>query len=137
MKRLITLASLLLVLVPAVALAGTTAKSTTLKTALAGKNETPKGAPTGKGTATVTFTGTKVCWKFTFNGIDKTTAAHIHKGKPGTAGPVVIPFGGTFKSSGCTKASASLIKAILKNPSAYYVNIHTVKFPGGAIRGKL
>jgi hypothetical protein len=137
MRRLIAVTSLVLVLVPAVALAGTSAKSTVLKAALAGKNESPKGAPAGKGTATVTFNGKKVCWKFTFSGIDKTTAAHIHKGKPGVSGPVVIPFGASFKSAGCTSASASLVKAILKNPGAYYVNIHTVKYPGGAIRGNL
>ena len=35
------------------------------------------------------------------------------------------------------KAAKSLITAIAKSPSAYYVNIHTIKYPAGAIRGQL
>jgi hypothetical protein len=35
------------------------------------------------------------------------------------------------------KASKSLISAIEKKPGAYYVNIHTAKYPAGAIRGQL
>jgi hypothetical protein len=64
-------------------------------------------------------------------------AAHIHKGKPGVAGPVVVPFGKSYKSKGCTTASASLAAAILKTPGAYYVNVHNAKYPAGALRGQL
>jgi hypothetical protein len=34
-------------------------------------------------------------------------------------------------------APRATIKAIKKNPSGYYVNIHTSDFPAGAIRGQL
>jgi CHRD domain len=34
-------------------------------------------------------------------------------------------------------ASSATIKAILKTPSGYYVNIHTSDFGAGAIRGQL
>jgi len=30
-----------------------------------------------------------------------------------------------------------MIRAIEKTPSAYYVNIHTAKYPAGAIAGQL
>jgi hypothetical protein len=34
--------------------------------------------------------------------------------------------------------NAELIKAIRKDPTAYYVNVHsTPNFPGGAVRGQL
>ena len=102
MKRLITVAALAALLVPVVALGGS-AKSVTFKAAMYGKNEVPKGAPKGYALSTVTFTGAKVCWAFTaVSGISKETAAHIHKGKAGTAGPIVIPFGGAYKAKGCT-----------------------------------
>jgi hypothetical protein len=34
-------------------------------------------------------------------------------------------------------ASKTVVAAILKTPGAYYVNIHTKKYPDGAIRGQL
>jgi CHRD domain-containing protein len=105
-----------------------------------GKQETPAGSPTGKGTAKVTLNSStgKVCFRFTWSGIGTPTAAHIHKGAKGKAGPVVIPFfGGKAKHSGCVTAAKSLVAAIIKKPGSYYVNIHTAKFPGGAIRAQL
>ena len=69
--------------------------------------------------------------------IDKPQAAHIHKGRSGVAGPVVIPLGSAYKATGCQKAAKSLIEAIETNPNRYYVNIHNAKYPGGALRGQL
>jgi hypothetical protein len=40
-------------------------------------------------------------------------------------------------SGGCVSAASATIKAILKKPSGYYVNIHTSDFGDGAIRGQL
>ena len=114
------------------------ASATKLAATLSGGVEVPKGAPTGKGTATVTISGSKVCWKFTYSGIDKPLASHIHKGGVGKAGPVVVPLGGTFQATGCTTApSAAIANAIGANPGAFYVNIHTKKYGAGAIRGQL
>ena len=64
-------------------------------------------------------------------------AAHIHKGKAGVAGPVVVPFGAHYKSKGCTTTTAAIAAAIQRNPAAYYVNVHNAKYPGGALRGML
>jgi CHRD domain len=134
MRKVLVVLAVCAVAVPAVALAGGSAK---LEAKLSGAKETPKGAPAGRGSADVVVTGTKVCWEFKYSGIGKPTAAHIHKGKPGTAGPVVVPFGAAFKRQGCTTAPAAVSGAIVRNPAGYYVNIHTAKFPGGAIRGQL
>jgi hypothetical protein len=135
-RKGIVVLALVATVFPAVALGG--AAKNELKATLQGTNEVPKGSPTGKGTAEVYLRGaTKVCWEFNYSGIGKPLAAHIHRGKPGKAGPVVVPFGAAFKREGCTTASAALLRAIAKNPSAYYVNVHTAKYPGGAIRGQL
>src|SRR5712692_3732086 len=106
----------------------TPAMSPVVSAKLLGKNEVPKGSPTGSGLAVVHLDAKKgtVCWLFSKVGkIDKPLASHIHKGAAGTAGPVVVPLGGAFKAKGCTKASSKLITAIEEKPGSYYVNIHT------------
>ncbi len=139
MKKLVPISlALLVALFFAVASFGASNKTFTVS--MNGKQETPKGDPNGKGSAKLTLEPSKgkLCFKLSWSGIDKPTASHIHSGKRGVAGPVVIPiFGGTAKHSGCVPASKSLLEKIIAKPSGYYVNIHTTKYPGGALRGQL
>jgi hypothetical protein len=114
-----------------------TQKGGSLHATLLGKVEVPKGDPDGRGTAEVKITGAKVCWEIKTAKVGKIVAAHIHKGGPGVAGPVVVPFGKTYKSKGCFTSTAAVTAAIQKNPGAYYVNVHNAAFPGGALRGQL
>ena len=68
----------------------------------------------GKAEVTVNTATGKVCWEFTLAKIDgKPTQAHIHLGKAGVSGNVVVPLGGSYKRQGCTNAAKSLVKAIL------------------------
>jgi hypothetical protein len=134
--RLVAAAVVIAAAIPALAF-GSASATTKLTAKLSGGVEVPKGSPTGKGTATITISGAKVCWKFTFSGIGTPLASHIHKAPAGKAGPVVVPFGAAFKASGCTTTTAALAKAIVAKPGAYYVNIHNAKYPGGVIRGQL
>ena len=112
-------------------------KGNSLHATLLGKSETPKGDPDGRGTAEVKITGRKVCWEIKVSGVQTIVAAHIHKGGPGVAGPVVVPFGKVFKAKGCTTTTAAIAAAIERRPAAYYVNVHNAKYPGGALRGQL
>ena len=136
--RPILLLAVIAAAVPAVAL-GSSPGTRRFVAHLLGKSEIPRGAPKGRGTVKVTITGNKVCWKFvSVGGIDKPVVSHIHKGGAKTAaGPVVVPLGDAFKTSGCTVSTVAVDKAIEKNPSGYYVNVHTAKYPLGAIRGQL
>jgi hypothetical protein len=110
---------------------------------LAGENETPAGDPVATGAATVRVRSgrARVCYSIVARDLSgRAVAAHIHRGAAGTAGPVVIPLktpNATGRASGCARTSKALVRAILRRPSRYYVNVHTREFPGGAIRGQL
>jgi hypothetical protein len=119
---------------------GAAVAATSLSTALTGKSEVPK-AGNGRGTARLTLddrTG-RVCFRMRLQNVGQTLMGHIHKGAPGVAGPIVLPLYSkpTMQPKGCVKARTSLVKAIERNPSQYYVNVHTRKYPDGAARGQL
>ena len=67
------------------------------------------------------------------------TAAHIHKGHAGEAGPPVVPLDAPDDddSDNCKTISGELADQIKTDPTAFYVNVHTSDFPAGAIRGQL
>jgi hypothetical protein len=119
------------------------AKLRVFRVALAGENETPAGDPVATGSATIRARAgqAKVCYTLVARDLSsRVVAAHIHRGAAGVAGPVLIPLktpNASGKSSGCAKASKSLVRAILRRPSSYYVNVHTREFPGGAVRAQL
>jgi CHRD domain-containing protein len=115
-----------------------------LTTTLTGAAEVPgPGDPNGTGTATIRLNQGrgKVCFVLTVSNITlPATGAHIHVGRAGTFGDVVVPLtppDATGMSGGCVDASRATIKAIRKNPANYYVNVHTSDFGAGAIRGQL
>jgi hypothetical protein len=145
MRRLIPFAVLAVLLVVAgVALAGSAKTiynyhSTVSRGAAVPK---PKGALGAKGafTATVTESGSTrmLKWKLTFSGLSgKATMAHIHKGKRGVAGNVVVPLCGPCKSGQTGQVKISKNVADLLESGLAYVNVHTVKNPAGEIRGQV
>jgi len=79
------------------------------------------------------------------------TAAHIHRGRSGANGPIVLDFNLTTSTNTAVNqastinttfevtdpAKLTIIQEILSNPGGFYVNVHTQSFPGGHIRGQL
>ena len=139
MRHALALLGAIAVLVPAAASAHPAAMSPELGAKLLGKNEVPKGSRTAHGIVNLTLDASKgtVCWTFQLVGVTKPASAHVHKGRAGTSGAVVIPLGAAYKAKGCTRAKKSLIRAVESNPNAYYVNVHNAKYPNGAVRGQL
>jgi hypothetical protein len=76
-----------------------------------------------------------------------TNNAHIHRGAPGVNGPVVVPFpnfpglaGGPAGTLAGTYSNVFTLSDALEADliaGLHYVNIHTVQFPAGEIRGQL
>jgi hypothetical protein len=120
---------------------------------LLGRNEVPPADPDGRGLAFVDTGRTRVCFALAWTDIGPPIFAHIHSGVAGVNGPVVVLFFDVPEPAGSPPAalpdtinaaagcvggqSPALLRDIRQHPSAYYVNIHTAAFPGGAIRGQL
>jgi CHRD domain len=112
----------------------------TLETNLTGEQEVPgPGDPDGSGHAVVKVFKTKVCYTLKVERIAPATAAHIHLGLRGEAGPVVAtlkpPTDGSSRA--CTEIPRALSLELIEHPARYYVNVHNDPFPDGAIRGQL
>src|SRR5262245_60794042 len=98
----------------------------------------PSGDPDGAGKARVTLNKKrgKVCATITWKRIATPDAAHIHLA---STGAIVVDLTGSVTGGArCrTGVSKSLIKSILRSPRSYYVNVHNVIYPAGAIQGTL
>jgi low temperature requirement protein LtrA len=100
----------------------------------------------GFGSATVNFsnittTSVTLCYAILVSNITAATAAHIHRGRSGVNGAIVVPFlapvGSPGRIAGCTSITPTLYSAIRAFPSEFYVNVHNRVFPNGAVRGQL
>lgn len=91
---------------------------------------------------------TTLCYVLTVDGIATATAAHIHRGAPDVAGPVVASLAapGDGNAADClTEGEAGkfpgnppgIVAEILADPGAFYVNVHNAEYPNGAVRGQL
>ena len=99
----------------------------------------PKGVPAA---ATGTFTGTlkskKLTFRLTFAHLSgKAAAAHIHKGKAGTSGPVLVTLCGPCRSPVSKTVTVTSAQRNAIEHGATYVNVHTPKNLGGEIRGQI
>jgi hypothetical protein len=145
MPRIALLAGLIGALVVAgVAVAGSAGSVYTYKSSLTSGVEVPKpkGAAGAKGTFTATVTengSTRLLkWKLTFSGLSGTAiAAHIHKGKAGVAGAVLVPLCGPCTSGKSGQVKISKNAGDLLEHGPVYVNVHTAKNGGGEIRGQI
>jgi hypothetical protein len=147
-KRLAVLIAALAVALAVASPAGAGNGGRPLSTTLTGAEEAPgPGDPDATGQADLRLNQGKerVCFNISWTGIDGSVfAGHIHVAPPGVPGPIVVTlfsgsFAGTDAVSGCVgNVDRGLIKDIRKNPSAYYVNVHSQPdFPNGAVRGQL
>ncbi len=104
------------------------------------------GDTDGWGHAVVTLDGGTAYVFVWVKNIAAPTAAHIHAGRAGANGPVVVEVpassfsdvgGGVVRAMTSVAVNASVATAIAADPTAYYLNVHNAEFPGGAVRGQL
>jgi hypothetical protein len=102
------------------------------------------GDPDGTGVALITVNRgqREVCWDVSVSDIQlPATASHIHRAPPGVRGDIVVgltPPDGTGRAVGCASGlNPDLLRDLKQNPEFFYVNVHTIPFPAGAVRGQL
>ena len=101
---------------------------------------------------TVDLASGTLCYDITVTGIGEPTEpaagignVHIHSYAQGGAIAVdldtqfdaVAGTANTYNAMNCVIAHRRVLVNILLDPELYYVNVHTVEFPGGAIQGDL
>jgi hypothetical protein len=103
----------------------------------------PKGnvkRATGSFTGTVVKLGTTgtIAWRLRFSKLTgRAIAAHIHVGRIGKAGPIILALCGPCRNGqrGTANVTAATLAALESGRA--YVNVHTPKNPGGEIRGQI
>ncbi len=137
---------------PAGAIRGQLGENLMLSALLSGSSEVPPNSSTAAGRGSVTFNRDMSSFSVLIDttNLNNVTAAHIHNGVPGEAGPVNFPlFSGTgwtahfmitmtdanFTPSPGLATFADAVNALLSGDM--YFNVHTTAFPIGEIRGQL
>jgi hypothetical protein len=124
------------------------------KAQLSGDQEVPPIQTTASGIAWFKQMQDKVWFKLSVTNMEGVTQAHIHTGKVGENGPVVVtlyksetpqPINGKLSYGNIT---ANVLEGPLKGKQisdlltgmsngSTYVNVHTEKYPNGEIRGQI
>lgn len=109
---------------------------------LSGANEVPAVITPTRGTSFLRITASgKLYSGFSFPVVesgDMLMAAHIHIGAAGINGPVLLGLAGSAADFATTKAfelSAALRTSILND--ALYVNVHSMLYASGSVRGQI
>ena len=120
---------------------GSGSSTSGFRASMNGDKEVGDGDANGRGTFTARFSSGRLCYTLRFSGLDEPIAAHVHRGRSTVNGGVVIDLRPRFTDSGarsrCVSTSARLRRSIREAPSRFYVNVHTQRYPDGAIRGQL
>ena len=113
---------------------------------LNGSNEVPatSSSATGSLIAILSKGQKSLTFSLQTQGLQNIIAAHFHHARQGVTGPVVKTINinhqtgtasGVWTSTDAQPLTPELVQALLNGD--IYVNVHTLQFPGGEIRGQL
>jgi hypothetical protein len=135
-----------LALAACIALAGCASSAprpTTLCAELAGAGPGSDALdPDATGKAVLQLTDSaSVHFRVQTTGIGTVIATHIHRGEKGVNGPMAREInpgfpGDSFRGE-ASGLPPELVAEIREHPERFYLKLHSLRFPGGAIRGQL
>lgn len=104
------------------------------------------GHPSATGRFEAELVEGTLCVDMVVTGLDSSvTEAHLHSGRPGEAGPVLVDIGPPSSTSEttstwtdvCTGVDDAVIEDLADAPELAYTDIHSGSYPDGALRGQL
>lgn len=114
---------------------------------LNGRDVPGGGDPDGDGSSRLELNTQQqmACANASWKGLKgEVTALHLHVAVAGSEGPHWVDFfndrslpGADGTSSDCVPLTQDKIRAVIDNPTGYYLNVHSTAFPKGALRGQL
>ena len=125
------------------------AQNYTFTAQLRGNQEIPPNTSIAKGLAWFIQKGNTIWYKLNVTGLDKVMGAHIHNGKADENGDPIVtlfhpgtptgPVNGILIEGNLTSADLPPVVGFVNKMKLgeTYVNIHTVPFPTGEIRGQI
>jgi hypothetical protein len=145
--RIPTRIALCALLATGVLAGGSTAADTRLHAFMDGASVVPgPGDPDGHARLTLTLrpSSRRVCYDLRKTKLETVQGLHIHVGRTGTTGGhfvdlITAPKGaGRGRITGCARdVPPRRIAALRAKPGNYYANLHTRRYPDGAVRGQL
>ena len=116
---------------------------TSVRFPLSGAQEVPPAATTASGDCTWVLSADQSSFQVDcIHDVAGATAAHIHLGATGVAGPIIVSLGSpsspinfTWDASSSPPRTAADVADLLAGD--LYVNVHSDDFPGGEIRGQI
>jgi|GEM_PF-1679785 len=112
-----------------------------LSTILNGSSEVPSVSTSATGTGSFTLTSAGLQYDISLRSLSGSviTGAHFHRGDVGVSGPVVEPISfnaTTLRATGTWTDLTSEERSLLLDGDIY-VNVHTVAYPNGEVRGQV
>ena len=112
--------------------------TTTYGATLDGAHEAPPVTTTATGMATFTLSADKMTLTYHITqNVAGASAAHIHTGVLGQAGPVAYPISPVSADMSGTITLAHATDVSNLDASMFYVNVHSTANPNGEIRGQI
>ena len=124
---------------------GQLATTASIATTLTSRQEVPRPKgnvrrATGSFTGTIAKLGTSgtMAWRLRFSRLTgRATAAHIHVGRVGRAGPVAVALCGPCRNGQRGTANLTAASLVALAAGRGYVNVHTARNAAGEIRGQI
>ena len=99
------------------------------------------GEGTGQATIDIDPEAGTLCYDLDLEDLPEPTAAHLHRGPLGAAGPVVLDLGWEGDERGGSRCledlDPGLLRTIVDDKRAHYLQVHSEAYPEGAARGHL